>query len=210
MLARGERAVVAVSGGADSVALLLALHELAAPLVVAHLDHGLRLEAAADASFVQALADRVGLECVVERRDVGAYRRERRLGVEAAAREVRHAFLREVAAGHGASAIFLAHTADDQVETFLLRLIRGAGVAGLSGMRPKDGLLCRPMLGVRRREVEAFLRERGQEWSEDASNRDRRFLRIARAAAQVMLVIERNQSRRAVRFIVRLPMLERL
>ncbi|MBV8083914.1 MAG: tRNA lysidine(34) synthetase TilS, partial [Chloroflexi bacterium] len=170
-------AVVAVSGGADSVALLLALHELAAPLVVAHLDHGLRVESAADASFVQALADRVGLECVVERRDVGAYRRDRRLGVEAAAREVRHAFLRQVAAGHGASAIFLAHTADDHVETFLLRLIRGAGVAGLSGMRPKDGLLCRPMLGVWRREVEAFVRERGQEWCEDASNRDRRFLR---------------------------------
>ena len=173
----GRPAIAAVSGGADSVALLLALVELAVPVVVAHLDHGLRDESAADADFVRALAERLGLICEVERRDVEGYRGERRLSLEAAARDVRHAFLRDVSERHGAGAIFLAHTADDQVETLLLRLIRGAGVAGLAGMRAKDGLLCRPMLGVWRSEVEAYLHARRQEWREDASNRDRRFLR---------------------------------
>jgi tRNA(Ile)-lysidine synthase len=173
----GALAVAAVSGGADSVGLLLALWELGLRPVVAHLDHGLRAESAGDAEFVRDLAGRLGLTCDIQRRDVEAYRRERRLSLEAAAREVRHAFLCDVAERHGAGAIFLAHTADDQVETFLLRLIRGAGVAGLSGMRPKDGPLCRPMLGIWRANVEAYLRQRGQTWREDASNRDRRFLR---------------------------------
>jgi tRNA(Ile)-lysidine synthase len=134
MLAAGQRGLVAVSGGADSLALLLALHDLGASLAVAHLDHGLREASAADAAFVRTTAAQLGLECVVERRDVTAYRRERKLSLEAAAREVRYTFLRETAAKLGAGAIFLGHTADDQVETLLLRLIRGGGAAGLCGM----------------------------------------------------------------------------
>jgi tRNA(Ile)-lysidine synthase len=177
MLAPGGRCVAAVSGGADSTALLLALHDAGSRPVVAHLDHGLRPESAADAGFVGELAGRLGLRAAIERRDVEAHRRRRKESLEAAAREVRHAFLREVAEREGAAAIFLAHTADDQVETFLLRLIRGAGPAGLGGMRFKDGLLCRPLLGTWRTDVEVFLRRRGQGWHEDASNQDRRFLR---------------------------------
>jgi tRNA(Ile)-lysidine synthase len=207
MLSPDGRGIVAVSGGADSAALLLALHELGYRPVVAHLDHGLRAESTTDAEFVRQLAGRLGLPFTVERRDVAAYRREqrlaapiwphgdqggasprqtdpavrdlkaRKLSLETAAREVRHGFLRDVAAREGATAIFLGHTADDQVETFLLRLIRGAGVAGLGGMRPRDGVLCRPMLALWRSEIEGFLRDRGEAWREDASNRDPRFLR---------------------------------
>ncbi len=177
MLAPEQVGLVAVSGGADSVALLLALNEIGCRLVVAHLDHGLRPESAADAEFVRSLCAGLSLPCVVDKRDVAAHRRDRKLSLEAAAREVRHAFLRQTAEREGASAIFLGHTADDQTETFLLRLIRGAGVAGLSGMRPKDGLRCRPMLGLWRKDVEAHLRRQGQVWREDASNRDPTFLR---------------------------------
>lgn len=178
MLPPGELGIVAVSGGADSVALLLALHELGCKLVVAHLNHGMRaIQADGDASFVGELAQRLGLECVTERRDVPAYKRAHRLSLEAAAREVRYEFLRSLAAQQGAAAIFLGHTADDQVETFLLHLIRGAGVAGLAGMRLRDDLLCRPMLTLWRSDVERFLQERGQVWREDASNTDPGFLR---------------------------------
>jgi tRNA(Ile)-lysidine synthase len=177
MLPADSLGVVAVSGGADSTALLLALHQLGCRLHVAHLDHGLRPESSADAEFVRELSERLGLPCTIERRDVAPYRGARKLSPEAAAREVRYAFLRETAEREGAGAIFVAHTADDQVETFLLRLIRGAGVAGLGGMKPKDGQLCRPLLDVWRQDLEAFLREQGQEWREDASNRDPAFLR---------------------------------
>lgn len=177
MLTAGALGLVAVSGGADSLALLLGLHQLGCRLVVGHLDHAIRPESQTDAEFVRAAAARLGLECVIERRDIPAYRRQRKLSLEAAAREVRHAFLQETAAQLGAGAIFLGHTADDQVETFLLHLIRGAGTAGLSGMKAKERLLCRPMLTIWRDEVEAFLRDYGVEWREDASNRDPRFLR---------------------------------
>jgi len=177
MLPAGGLGLVAVSGGADSTALLLALRRLGCRLHVAHLDHGLRPESDADAEFVRELSARLGLSCTVARRDVAAYRGRHKLSPEAAAREVRYAFLRETAERVGAQAIFVAHTANDQVETFLLRLIRGAGPAGLSGMKPKDGQLCRPLLGVWREEVEAFLKEHGQEWREDATNSDPAFLR---------------------------------
>ena len=177
MLPAGALGLVAVSGGADSVCLLHCLAASGCRLAVAHLDHAIRPESEADAEFVRQAADRLGLPCVIERRDVPAYRRQRKLSLEAAARDVRHAFLRETAAKLGASAIFLGHTAGDQVETFLLRLIRGAGVAGLRGMQPKEELLCRPMLGIWRSEIEAWLQGQQLEWREDASNRDPRFLR---------------------------------
>ncbi len=173
--------VAAISGGADSVCLLHALVELGYRPRVAHLDHGIRAEAADDAAFVRDLASSLGLECVLDRGDAPAYAKRRRLSLEAAARELRYAFLSEASQGH--EGLFLAHTADDQIETFLLRLIRGAGAAGLSAMRPIEErrdlglLLCRPMLSLWRTDVERYLRSRQVSWREDASNRDRRFLR---------------------------------
>ncbi len=162
MLPAGKLAVVAVSGGADSICLMQMLHRLDCRLMVAHLNHGLRGECAErDAAFVQGQAEQLGLPCIIGQRDVPALQRAEHLSPEEAAREARYEFLNEVAAKHQAAAIFLAHTADDQAETFLLRLIRGAGVAGLAAMRPKRGLLCRPMLGIWRWEVENYLRQAG-------------------------------------------------
>src|SRR5579884_3180690 len=142
LLERGAVVVVAVSGGADSLCLLYVLAALSADLDlrlhVAHLDHALRPESAGDAAFVACEACRLGLTCTSIRRDVPALARERRLSVESAARLARYAFLREVAAAQAATAIATGHTRDDQAETVLFHLIRGSGLAGLAGMRPRS------------------------------------------------------------------------
>ncbi|WP_145019697.1 tRNA lysidine(34) synthetase TilS [Geobacter argillaceus] len=179
----GETVVVAVSGGADSVALLDFLATgsgLGLRLVVAHVNHGLRgAEADDDERFVRGLAERYGLPMATTSADVRALSRQRRLSLEEAGREARYAFFEEVAGQYGAARIALAHHRDDQAETVLMRLIRGAGVDGLSGMRPRsgDGRYVRPLLSVTRRAIVGYLRKKGLAWQEDASNRDQRFLR---------------------------------
>ncbi len=178
----GGSLVVAVSGGPDSTALLLALTELQSSLGlrlhVAHLDHGLRTDSTDDASFVEDLARKMGHPCTVERADVAAYRRQHRLSPEAAAREVRYAFLARVACEAGADAVALAHTRDDQAETVLLHLVRGGGLAGLRGMSTRSTYrgaggpvtLVRPLLDVGREETEAFCRSRGVTPRQDPTN----------------------------------------
>lgn len=193
----GSPLLVGVSGGADSVALLLALVEVAptdARIVVAHAEHDLREAAAADREFVAALAEQLGLEFtwrhLAVREPAGGGE-----GVEARARRLRYAFLEQAAGERAARHVLVAHTADDQAETILHRILRGTGPAGLAGMRPARALcpgiaLVRPLLEVPRADVRAFLHTRAAEWREDASNDDRRharnFLRheiLARCAA---------------------------
>jgi tRNA(Ile)-lysidine synthase len=175
----GDHVLVAVSGGSDSVALLRALHRLAPALhcrlTVAHLDHGIRgADARADARFVRALARELGVPCIAGRADVPALARRQGLSLEMAARAARHAFFRRAARRVSATCVATAHTADDQAETVLLRLARGAGLQGLAAMAPQrdiDGLrIIRPMLGLRRESARAWLRTLGQAWCEDASN----------------------------------------
>jgi tRNA(Ile)-lysidine synthase len=179
----GETVVVAVSGGADSVALLDLLatrRELGLRPVVAHLNHLLRGdESAGDEAFVRGLAKRYGVSAEIGAVDVQALSTSRRLSLEEAGREARYTFLREVAARHDARVIALAHHADDQAETLLMHLLRGAGGSGLAGMRPSSagGHLVRPLLACYRHEVEAYLLGRGLAWREDSSNRDLSFLR---------------------------------
>ena len=174
--------MVGVSGGADSVALLALLREIAGPwrlrLCVAHLNHGLRADAAGDARFVEDLAAVWDLPCVGEAADVRHHARQQRLSLEAAAREVRYAFLERVAAARGCTTVAVAHTADDQAETMLLRLLRG-GRPG--GMWPRRSLgaatLVRPLLDCWRRDLRALLAAQGLAWREDATNLDLRYLR---------------------------------
>jgi tRNA(Ile)-lysidine synthetase-like protein len=141
LLAPGERVVLGVSGGPDSLCLLDGLHGLAAAqrlvLIVAHLDHGLRPGAAADAAFVRGEAAARGLACVVERVDTAGFAAARGISLEDAGRRLRYAFLARVAREHGAERVAVAHTADDQAETVLMHFLRGAGLDGLSGMKPK-------------------------------------------------------------------------
>lgn len=164
MISHGDKVVVAVSGGPDSVALLHALwtlrDELGITLHVAHLDHSFRGEASdQDAEYVRDFAESLGIPAAIEKVDVPKVQRALRLSPEEAARLVRHDFLNRVADEVNASRIALGHTADDQVETVLMRILRGTGVDGLRGMSPVWERLIRPLIGIRRAEVEAYVRK---------------------------------------------------
>ena len=178
LIPAGARVLAAVSGGADSVALAIVLARLAPELGftlagIGHLHHGLRGAAAdADAAFVAGLASRLGVPLVAGREDVGARARDEGVSIETAARRLRYAFLDEAAAAQHADTIATGHTADDQAETLVMRLMRGAGLPGLSAIRPRNGNVIRPLLDARRADVEAFLREAGEPWRDDASNAD--------------------------------------
>ena len=146
LIDRDSTVIVGVSGGADSVCLLHTLKTLAPEydlrLHVAHLDHQLRGDAArADADFVRDLAQRWDLSCTIESRDVAAFARQHKLSIEEAARQVRYGFLIEVALAQGSGTIAVAHHADDQAESVLMHFLRGSGLAGLRGMRPKTKML---------------------------------------------------------------------
>ena len=177
----GECVVLGLSGGSDSVALLDVLVRLGRhrgfSVVAAHLDHALRPDSAEDAAFCRQLCATLAVPLRTSRADVAARRQAEGGGLEDAARRERHAFLRRVMDEEGAAWIALAHTRDDQAETVLLRLVRGAGGLGLSAMRPRAGDLLRPMLARSRRDVLDHLAARSLPWREDPSNAD---LSIAR------------------------------
>jgi tRNA(Ile)-lysidine synthase len=198
----GERVLAAVSGGADSVALLRVLlelrDELGIVLSVAHLNHQLRGAAAdEDARFVAELAASHGLEFHLAVRDVRAWAAERKLTLEAAGRELRYGFFRQLIDQNRADKVATGHTLDDQAETVLLKVLRGSWLRGLGGIHDRlnteDGRasapadaksasagspwVVRPLLGVTRRQIEAYLRGLSQAWRDDASNRDLRFTR---------------------------------
>jgi len=179
--------VAAVSGGADSVGLLLALRAAAvresssSRIVVCHVRHDLRERAADDAVFVADLAARMALPCVVKELVVRGVR-DRGEGVEALARRGRLKIFAEVACERGARHVVVAHTADDQAETILHRILRGTGPAGLRGMAASRELchgvaLMRPLLTVSRHAVREYLAALGEPWCEDESNADTRYAR---------------------------------
>lgn len=177
--------LVGVSGGVDSLALMYGLHALGYTLVVAHLDHALRLDSAQDADFVQAAADSLGLPFVRTRVDVRQAAALEGQSLEEAAREVRYAFLFKQARAFQAQAVAVAHQADDQVETVLMHFLRGAALSGLSGMAYRKRMpvwdaeipLVRPLLNVWREEIERFIAEQGLQPRFDQSNLDRTYFR---------------------------------
>jgi tRNA(Ile)-lysidine synthase len=205
LIPRRARVLVAVSGGADSIALLHALHFLRRrhgwALTVAHLHHGIRGRAAdLDEQFVQRAAWRLGLACVTARADVPALAKRSGRSLEMAGREARYRFLEAAAREHGIAVVATAHTADDQAETILLRLLRGAGPQGLAGIpyeTRRHGIrIVRPLRDVERRDLVAFLRRHRIRWREDRSNRDPRILRN-RVRHVVLPFLERRLNPRA-------------
>ena len=178
----GDTVIVGISGGADSVALLDVLVSLEGyhlKLVAAHLNHLLRgAESDDDEAFVQKLSARYHVPCEIKRVDVDGLRRQESLSLEEAGRIARYEFLHEMALKHQADAIAIAHHADDQAETVLMRLIRGSAVTGLAAMAPKtQEKLVRPLLCVTRREIEHYLERRRLSYRNDSSNADTAFLR---------------------------------
>jgi tRNA(Ile)-lysidine synthase len=177
LIGAGDRIVIGLSGGADSVTLSVLLPEVAREsgaevVALAHLNHGLRAAAEDDQRFCGEFAARLGLPFDSEAADVRALARERRTSIEDAGRIARYAFLRRVMAARAASRIAVAHTRNDQAETVLLRLCRGAGPKGLASIYPKAGPVIRPLLDVRRAAIDAFVAAEGIAFREDASNRD--------------------------------------
>lgn len=181
----GAPLVLGFSGGADSLALLHALHEEGADVLVAHLDHGLRPESAQDARQAKTLASGYGFPFSSERADIAGYANQHSMSIEEAARELRYEFLFRVAGEHGAQAVAVAHNADDQVETVLMHLLRGAGPRGLRGMsarslpNPWSGAipLVRPLLGFWRREILDYCQANGLHPIQDQSNQDKTYFR---------------------------------
>jgi len=177
-----SRVLAAVSGGQDSVALLFVLHELTSELgfqlVAAHVDHGTRpADAAQEKEFVARLCRQLNVPLQIRRCDAPAYAAAHRCSLEEAAREVRYAALSEMADALGADRIAVGHTMDDRAETVLLNVIRGAGLAGLTAMRPHQGRLIRPLLDVTRDMTGAYCREIGVQPRFDPTNRQLAFQR---------------------------------
>jgi tRNA(Ile)-lysidine synthase len=181
----GSRVILAVSGGADSVALASGWHEIhagsAQQWIIATFDHGLRPESANDAQFVADLARKQNVPFFLGR-PTEPINAKSEHSLESAARKARYHFLAQLAIEQKAATVLTAHTADDQMETILFRLVRGTGLAGLAGIPRRRSLvpgveLFRPLLTHRRASVEGYLAEIGQAFVDDSSNRDLRFVR---------------------------------
>ena len=186
----GERICVAISGGADSTALLLLLHAanslpknaLGVGLSAVHINHTLRgPESEADETFVQQLCDSLQIPVEVRTVDTATYSQTHKQSIEEAARNLRYEAFSDLLAQNKATAILTAHTLDDQAETVLMKLLRGAWLEGLSAISPvlelSQGRILRPLLTLRREDLRTYLQQKNQPWREDSSNSDEAFTR---------------------------------
>jgi tRNA(Ile)-lysidine synthase len=187
-LAPNQRVLVAVSGGPDSTALLMALHDEGHDIVAAHYDHALQPASDQVAAHVRALCQELGVEVVMERRNEPMPRGS----VQAGARQLRYDFLERARVSARAGVVAIAHTADDVVEGTVLHLMRGCGLAGFRGMPARRGVFVRPLVGVWRTEVLDYLRRRGIEALEDPANANTAFERV-RIRREVLPALERDR-----------------
>lgn len=190
----GDRVICAVSGGADSVAMLHCLYslkeELDIHLSAAHYNHGLRgEEAQRDADFTLRFCEKLGVRCHVGSGDVADFAKKEGKSTELAAREMRYAYLQSL----DCHKLATAHTADDNTETVLLHLLRGSGLRGLGGIPPKRGKIVRPLLSLTRQEIEDYLREQGIDYVTDSSN-EQDFCRRNRLRHRVIPLLKEEMS----------------
>ena len=182
MLRKGERVIVAISGGPDSIALLKVLamisEEYDLALVTAHLNHGLRREADDEEQFVRRISREMGIIVESAKADINSLKKGTGRSLEDIGREVRYRFLSEAAGKHNAHAIALGHTLNDQIETVLMNFLRGSGTEGLKGMLPaRDSLYIRPLLSISRKEILSFIEFHTLQYVTDASNTENLYLR---------------------------------
>lgn len=190
--------VVALSGGADSVALLRVLLSLGYSCAAAHCNFHLRGEESdRDERFVRRLCNGLGVTCYVTHFDTVEYAHRKHVSIEMAARELRYAWFEELRVQCGAQGIAVAHHQDDSVETLLLNLLRGTGIRGLQGIRPRNGFIIRPMLGVARKDIEDYLHGLGQDYVTDSTNLHDDYTRNKIRLNLLPLMEEINPSARA-------------
>jgi tRNA(Ile)-lysidine synthetase-like protein len=195
LIRTGDRVLVAVSGGPDSTAMLLAARELGWDVVAAHYDHALQAGSAAAARHVAGLCLQLGVELLTERRHSAVPNGS----VQAGARTLRYEFLERARAETGAQVVALGHTADDLVEGVVLHLMRGCGLAGLRGMPASRGVFVRPLLSVWRREILDFLSRRGIVALEDPANSNSVYARV-RVRHEILPALERDRPGIVLRF----------
>jgi tRNA(Ile)-lysidine synthase len=195
-IARTERIIVAVSGGADSVALLWLFRSFwSGEIIAAHVEHGIRgVDSRNDADFVSQLASQWGIECVVDYIDVPnlALKGE---SIEMAARRLRYCFLEDVYKRYSAYGVALGHNRNDTAETVLLNIFRGTGVRGLVGIPKRRGVFFRPLLGFSRSSLRSMLVRNGINWREDSTNDENIYLRNKLRNVIIPLVEESINSR---------------
>ncbi len=173
-----SKVVAGVSGGADSVALLMALVATGLQVIPVHCNFHLRGEESdRDASFVEALCDRLGLQLLKADFDVEEYKSEKGVSTEVACRELRYDFFYNILEDTGFDRIAVAHNSDDQAETVLLNLMRGSGVSGLRAMKPDTGSIIRPLLKISRKEILQYLEQKGQDYVTDSTNLESEYRR---------------------------------
>ena len=178
LLKRGEKVVVACSGGADSIFLLHIVDKLGFDCVVAHCNFHLRGEESdRDEKFVREFCEKENLMLLVEHFDTKKYAADNKLSIEMAARELRYTWFEKVRTEYNAQAIAVAHHSDDSIETILLNLLRGTGLKGICGIRPKNGFIVRPLLCINRAEIELYLKENNIQYITDSTNLENEYTR---------------------------------
>ena len=177
LINKGDRLLVALSGGVDSMVLAELLRREGYDIAFAHCNFHLRgAESDGDEQFVRDYAERVGVKLFVKQFDTMDFVENNKVSVEMAARELRYAWFDELL-GSGFDKLALAHHADDQIETFFINLLRGSGIKGLKAMQPRNGMYIRPLLWALREDIKNFAVENGIQWREDSTNNDTVYLR---------------------------------
>jgi len=178
LIAEGDKLILALSGGIDSMVLADLLLKSKVEFVTAHCNFHLRGEESdGDEKFVREFTERNGIQCFVKQFDTEQYAVAQGVSIEMAARDLRYAWFEELRQQLGFNKIVVAHHADDQAETFFINLLRGAGLNGLKGMKPQNGAIIRPLLGVSREQIHQYALENQIQWREDHTNAESVYLR---------------------------------
>jgi tRNA(Ile)-lysidine synthase len=178
LFSKEDRLIVAISGGADSVALAILLNECNFPVIFAHCNFNLREdESDADEDFVRKLAKKLEVEFFVESFETEKFAKENKISIQMAARHLRYSWLEKIRTETNSKYIVVAHHKDDDIETYFINLIRGSGIRGFLGMKEKKNKIIRPLLNFERNEIESYLRLKNQEFRTDSSNTDTKYLR---------------------------------
>ena len=194
LLEKSDRVLVALSGGCDSVCLCLVLKELGYSVSVAHLNHNIRQEAQRDEDFVKAFAERHNFKCYIKSVKVAEIAEREKISLESAGRNARYSFFEELCREYSYNKIAVAHNKNDNCETFLLNLVRGSGLKGLTGIPVKRGNIVRPLINSERKDIEEFVSQKGESYVTDKTNFENDYTRNKIRNIIIPKLIEINEN----------------